>query len=106
MIVSAAARQSAAHVAAQTHRSGGVEAPQGLVSEWEGIEPLPTTRGAEQGDVDGFLECSLALVMVAAEARLSTAEQQFQVRLPWTGAGSAEHIQRIRSDLFAKTERL
>ena len=31
----------------------------------EGLAPMPADRGAEQGDVDGPLECSLALGMVA-----------------------------------------
>ena len=35
--------------------------------EQEGLSPVPKDRGAEQGDVDGPLECSLALGMVAAE---------------------------------------
>ena len=39
----------------------------------EGVSPMPKDGGAEQGDVDGPLECSLALRMVAAEARGSTA---------------------------------
>ena len=39
---------------------------------------MPKDRGAEQGDVDGPLGCSLALGMVAAEARLSMTEQQFR----------------------------
>ena len=30
---------------------------------------MPKDRGAEHGDVDGPLECSLALGIVAAEAR-------------------------------------
>ena len=33
--------------------------------EQEGLSPLAKDRGAEQGDVDGPLECSLALGMVA-----------------------------------------
>ena len=37
--------------------------------EQEGLPPMPKDRGAEQGDVDGLLECSVALGMVAAEAR-------------------------------------
>ena len=37
--------------------------------EQEGLRPMPKDRGAEQGDVDGPLECSLALEMVAAETR-------------------------------------
>ena len=39
----------------------------------EAVKSMPKDRGAEQGDVDGPLECSLALGMVAAEARLHVA---------------------------------
>ena len=31
---------------------------------------MPKDRGAEQGDVDGPLDCSLTLGMVAAETRM------------------------------------
>ena len=41
---------------------------------------MPKDRGAAQGDVDGPLECSLALGMVAAEARLCAAVQQAAAR--------------------------
>ena len=33
------------------------------------VSQMPKDRGAEQGDVDGPSECSLALGMVAAESR-------------------------------------
>ena len=50
------------------HCSGRMEASGHLSHvEQEGVLPLPKDRGAEQGDVDGSLECSLALGMVAAE---------------------------------------
>ena len=45
-------------------------------------------RGAEQGDVDGPLECSLALGQVACDARVSIALQQRAGTLPWAAAGS------------------
>ena len=51
-----------AGVAGWKHRALSIE-------EQEGVQPMPKDRGAEQGDVDGPLECSLALGMVAAEAR-------------------------------------
>ena len=38
---------------------------------------MPKDRGAEQGDIVGHQECSLALETVAAEARLRFAEQHF-----------------------------
>ena len=44
--------------------------------EQEGVLPMPENRGAGQGDVDGLLECSSALGMVAAETRGRVAAQQ------------------------------
>ena len=44
--------------------------------EQQGVQPMPKDRGGEQGDIDGPLECSLALGTVAAEARLRVAEPQ------------------------------
>ena len=44
--------------------------------EQVGLPPTPKDRGAEQGDVDGASECSLALGMVAAETRTRVAAQQ------------------------------
>ena len=53
--------------------------------EQEGLSPMPKDRGAEQGDVDGPLECSLALGMEAAQARGSIAARQAVGTLPWIG---------------------
>ena len=50
--------------------------------EQEGIPPMPKDRGAEQGDVDGPLECSLAVGMMAAETRRRVAGQQAVGSLP------------------------
>ena len=58
--------------------------------EQEGLPPMPKDRVAEQGEVDGPLECSLALGMVAAETRRRVAAQQASGSLPWTGV-DAEH---------------
>ena len=44
--------------------------------EQHGLPPMPKDRGAEQADVDGPVECSLALGMVAAVVRLQVAAQQ------------------------------
>ena len=44
--------------------------------EEEGLLPMSKDRGAEQGDVDGPIECSLAPGMVAAETRTRVAAQQ------------------------------
>ena len=43
--------------------------------EQKGVLPMPKDRGAEQGDVDGALEPSLALGLVAAETRGRVAAQ-------------------------------
>ena len=53
-------------------------------------------RGAEQGDVDGPLECSLDLVMVAAEARGPVPALQASGGLPWISAGDFLEIQRLQ----------
>ena len=62
--------------------------------EQEGLPPTPTDRGAEQGDVDGPLECSLALGMVAAEIRMHVAPQQAASNLPWIGVDDPLEEQR------------
>ena len=53
-----------------------MEASRSLLCGARRVEPRPKGRGAEQGDVDGPLECSLALGGVAAEARLHVAGHQ------------------------------
>ena len=57
--------------------------------EQEGLSPMPNDRGAEQGDVDGPLECSSARGMVAAETRGSIAAWQAAGALPWIGVRTA-----------------
>ena len=59
---------------------------------------MPKDRGAEQGDVDGLLECSLALGMVAAETRGSIAARQAAGTLPWIGVTHAAEEQRLKAD--------
>ena len=41
--------------------------------EQDGVQPMPKDRGAEQGDGDGPLECSLAVGVAAAEAQVCVA---------------------------------
>ena len=45
------------------------------------IELTPKDRGAEQGDVDGPLECSVALAQVARETRTNIAGLQWSAAL-------------------------
>ena len=76
--------------------------------EQERLPPMLKDRGAEQGDVDGPLECSLALGMVAAETRKHVAAQQAARTLPWIGIDDpleeqrlqAERVNKVRSNIF------
>ena len=54
--------------------------------EQQGLEPTPKDRGAEQGDVDGPLECSLVLGTVSCEARAAIHGQQRRGELPWASS--------------------
>ena len=66
--------------------------------EQEELAPMPKDRGTEQGDVDGPLQCSLALLTVAAETRGSTAARQAAGSLPWFGVDDPAEEQRLRAD--------
>ena len=66
--------------------------------EQEGFPPMPKDRGAEQGDVDGPLECSLALGMVAAETRRRVAAQQASGSRPWIGVDDPSDVQRLQAE--------
>ena len=57
---------------------------------------MPKDRGAEQGDVDGPLECSLALGMVAARGRI--AARQAAGTLPWNGVNDSAEEQQLQAD--------
>ena len=72
--------------------------------EQEGLSPMPKDRGAEQGDVDGPLECSLALGMVAAETRGSIAARQAAGTLPWIGVNDPAEEQRRLVDHAARLQ--
>ena len=56
---------------------------------------MPMDRGAEQGDVDCPLECSLGLGLVAAETRGRVAAQQASGSLPWMGFDDPSEMQRL-----------
>ena len=62
------------------------------------VRPMPEDRGAEEGDVDGPLECSLALGMVAAEALLCAARQQAAWTLHHIGTGDSLHERRLQDE--------
>ena len=51
--------------------------------EQQGVPPQPKDRGAEQGDVDGALECSFTLGLVGRDARSAVHQQHRDVLLPW-----------------------
>ena len=67
--------------------------------EQDVLPPMPQERApAEQGDVDGPLECSLELVMVAAEALLHGAAQQAARTFPWSGTDDPVEEQRLQAE--------
>ena len=72
--------------------------------EQEGLPPMPKDRGAEQGDVDGPLERSLALGMVAAKVRGNTAARQAAGILPWIGVNDPIEVQRLQADYAARVQ--
>ena len=66
--------------------------------EQDGVRPLLADRGAEQGDVDAPLECSLALGMVATEAYLHVTRQQAARTLPCIGTDGPVEEQRLQAE--------
>ena len=62
---------------------------------------MPKDRVAEQGDVDGLLEYSLAFGMVASETRWRVAAQQEAGSLRWIGVDPSE-MQRLQADTQAR----
>ena len=62
--------------------------------EQRGVRPLPKNRGAEQGGVDGPLECSLTLGVVVCVARQNVHAAQRRGELPWSSsvAGAQEAV--------------
>ena len=67
---------------------------------------MPKDRGAEQGDVDGPLECSFALGMVAAETRMRVAAQQAACTLPWVGVVDPLEEQRLQAGHASKMQKV
>ena len=67
---------------------------------------MPQDRGAEQGDVDGTLECGLALGMVAAETRMRVAVQQAAGNLPCIGVEDSLEEQRLQTDHASKMQKV
>ena len=57
--------------------------------EQPGVPPCAKNRGAEQGDVDGSVECSLTLGFVAAKSRAELHRRQRAGELPWADASEA-----------------
>ena len=60
---------------------------------------MPKDRGAEQGDVDGPLECSLRLELVATATRGRVAAQ------PWIGVGDPSKTQRLQAEHAIRIQR-
>ena len=58
----------------------------------------------EARDVDGSVECSLAVGMVAAETRGSIAARQAAGTLPWIGVNDPAEVQRLPADHAARLQ--
>ena len=67
---------------------------------------MPKDRGAEQEDVDGPLESSVALGMVAAQARLHVAIQQAARTPSWIGTNGPVDEQRLQAEQNDKRQRI
>ena len=61
-------------------------------------------RGAEQGDVDGPLECCLALGLVAAEVRGNILARQAAGTLTQIGVNDPAEVQRLQADCAARVQ--
>ena len=72
--------------------------------EQDGVQPLPKDRGAEQGDVGGPLECSLALGIVGSEARSTLHRSQRSGNLPWSSHPS-EQVADMEAAFDSRTAR-
>ena len=66
---------------------------------------MPKDGGAEQGDVDGPVECSLALEMVAAETRGSIAARQAAGTLRWIGVNDPAEGRRLQTETPARMQK-
>ena len=67
---------------------------------------MPKDRSTESGNVVGLLECSSALGMVAAEARLHVAVRQAARTLPWIGTNDPVDEQRVQAEQKSKMQRI
>jgi hypothetical protein len=63
--------------------------------EQHGVENSVKDRGAEQGDVDGPLECAITLGSVAAETRFAVHAEQRLDKLPWSVPAGGE-VERVK----------
>ena len=68
--------------------------------EQQGVADAPKDRGAEQGDVEGPLECSLTLGGVGSAARWAVHNAQRLGHLPW--ASDAEDTTRAAVEEFVQ----
>ena len=67
---------------------------------------MPTDWGTEQRDVDGPLECSLALETVAAEALFVLLNQQAAGSLPWIGTHDPADAERLPDEQCSRMQRI
>ena len=71
-------------------------------AEREEVQQMPKDRGSEQGDVDGPLECSLALEMVAVETRLRFC----RTASLWAGTRDPADAGRLQDEPHSRMQRI
>ena len=67
------------------------------------VDPAPKDRGAERGDADGPLECSLTLGDAAVESRHQVHDAQRRGIFPWEALGH-EAAQEAPADFDRRSE--
>ena len=91
-------------VSPKAHSSSSVETSKRSFVDQEGLLPMPKDRGAVQGNVDGPLECSLPLGMVAAEVRGNIAASHAAGTFLWIGENDSAEVQRLHADYAARLQ--
>ena len=102
MIVWSAVRHSASRPLLKHAAEAGWKHRSLSFVEDGGVKPMPNDRCAEQGDVDGPLECSLELGIVAAWTRPHAAGHQAAGIVAWVGSHSVEDVQRLQGEHRSK----
>ena len=65
---------------------------------------MPNDRGAEQGDVDGPLECGLAQEWRQQKREEAEPCSMRRAPLPWIGANDPAQVHRLQADRAARLQ--